>query len=61
MARFLEERREYPVLEVIEALKPLEQPELLHTQEQIAYLVSRREQNAPVETGAAVAPIARLI
>lgn len=58
VARYLEERREHTVVDVIEGLKPLAQPGLLHTQEQSAVLVSRREANPPVETGAVVAPIA---
>lgn len=58
VARYLEERRDYPVLAVIEALRTLAQPELLQTQEQSADLVSRRESNPEVETGAVVAPIA---
>lgn len=60
VARYLEDRREYPVLEVIEALGPLAQPELLHTREQSAELVSRRETPVEVETGAVVAPFASL-
>jgi hypothetical protein len=59
VARYLEERREFLVLEVIDALRPLAQPELIQTQEQSAALVSRRETNPAVDTGAVVAPIAR--
>jgi len=59
VARYLEERREFPVLDVIEALRPLAQPELIQTQEQNATLVSRREGSQVVETGAVVAPIAK--
>ena len=59
VARYLEDRREFRVVEVIDALKPLAQPELIQTQEQAATLVSRRESSPPVETGAVVAPIAR--
>jgi len=43
VARYLAERRKYPVLEVIEALAPLAQPELLETHARDADLVSRRE------------------
>ncbi|GGA46762.1 hypothetical protein [Paenibacillus physcomitrellae] len=32
VCRFLEQRRDFPVLEVIEALRPLAQKELIHTQ-----------------------------
>lgn len=59
VARYLADRREFPVVEVIEALIPLSQPELLRTQEQDAVLVSRREGEHAVETGAVVAPVAR--
>ncbi len=58
VARYLEDRRDHPVVAVIEALQTLAQPELLKTQEQSAVLVSRRESNPEVETGAVVAPIA---
>ena len=53
--RYLVDRREFPVIEVIEALRPFAQPELLQTEEQDAALVSRRESNPEVETGAVVA------
>lgn len=59
VARSLADRREFPVIEVIRALAPLAQPELLETQEQAATLVSRRGSNPEVETGAVVAPIAQ--
>lgn len=59
VARYLADRREFPVLEVIEALDPLSQPELLQTQEQSAVLVNRRESEHEVETGAIVAPVAK--
>lgn len=58
VARYLEDRREFPVVDVVEALRPLAQPELLQTEEQDATLISRRESNPEVETGAVVAPIA---
>ena len=61
VARYLEERREFPVVDVIAALRPLAQPELSQTEEQPAMLISRRESNPDVETGAVVAPIARNI
>jgi hypothetical protein len=60
VARFLEERRDFPVVDVIDALGPLAQPELLRTQEQDADLVSRREARPDVEIGAVVAPLARM-
>lgn len=58
VARYLTERREFPVVDVIEALELLSQPELLQTQKQNAALASRRGSNTEVETGAVVAPIA---
>lgn len=59
VALFLAERREFSVVDVIEALKPLSQPELLKTEEQAAQLISRRETNPEVETGAVVTPMPR--
>jgi len=59
VARYLEDRREFPVLDVVDALHPLSQPGLLETQEQSAELVSRREKAVTIGTGAVVAPIAR--
>lgn len=59
VARYLEDRRDFPVVDILDALRPLAQPELLQTQQQDANLVSRRESNPEVETGAVVAPIAR--
>ncbi len=60
VARYLEERREFPVVDVIDALRPISQPELLRTQERDADLVSRRETKPDVEVGAVVAPMARM-
>lgn len=60
VARYLDDRREFSVVEVIEALRPLAQPELLQTEKQDASLVSRRESNPAIETGAVVAPIAQI-
>jgi hypothetical protein len=59
VARYLADRRDFPVLDVLDALRPLSQPHLLRTEEQDAELVSRREQIHEVETGAVVAPIPR--
>lgn len=56
VAQLLADRREFPVLDVLDALEPLAQPELLDTQERSATLISRRE--GPTTTGAVVAPIA---
>jgi len=59
VARQLADRREFNVIEVIDALRPLAQPQLLRTHEQDARLISRRESKPQPETGAIVAPIAR--
>jgi hypothetical protein len=58
VAKTLEDRREFPVRDVIEALGILAQPELLRTQEQDASLVSRRESSPEISTQAVVTPIA---
>lgn len=57
VAQSLVDRRDFPVIEIIEALKPLSQPELLATEARPAAVVERRE--APATTGAVVAPIAQ--
>lgn len=59
VAKYLEDRRTFPVVDVIAALLPLSQPHLLRTEEQEAELISRRENPQEMETGAIVAPIAR--
>jgi hypothetical protein len=61
VARLLDDRREFNVLDVIEVLGTLSQPELLVTEARPAELVSRREGTVAVETGAVVAPLAQLI
>jgi hypothetical protein len=59
VARYLTDRRDYTVIDVIEALGPLSQPELRQTHEQDAILVSRREHAPDIETNAVIAPVAR--
>jgi hypothetical protein len=59
VARYLADRRDFPVLAVLEALKPLAQPELLMTSEQDVSLVSRREEPVQIHTDTLVAPIAK--
>lgn len=59
VARYLADRREFPVLDVLDVLKPLSQPELLQTQEQDAILINRREDAHEIETRAVIAPVAR--
>lgn len=57
VAMYLTDRRDFPVLEVLEALKPLSQPELLDTSTRRADLVARRDEESRV--GAVIAPRAR--
>jgi hypothetical protein len=59
VARYLFDRREHPVVDVIDALRPLAQPELLQTQEYNATVISRREGVITLGTATVVAPIAR--
>jgi hypothetical protein len=59
VARYLEDRREFGVLDVIDALGPLAQPELLQTEEHEAAVVSRGDVANGLSTEAVVAPIAR--
>ncbi len=58
LARLLDERREYNVVDIVEALQALSQPELLVTDTRPAELISRREAASTVETAAVVAPVA---
>ena len=56
VARYLEDRRDFPVLDVFEALTPLAQPHLLRTQEKKADLVETRLAETET-TRALLAPI----
>ncbi|WP_322547276.1 hypothetical protein [Stenotrophomonas geniculata] len=56
VCRFLEERRDYPILDVLTALMPLAQPELLATQEEDLDVSLTRGQGS--ETGLIIAPVA---
>ncbi len=56
VARYLESRRDFPVLDVIEALGPLAQPSLLRTQEEVASIVETRTTSTATTT-ALMAPI----
>lgn len=58
VARYLEERRDFPVVAVIEALGPLAQPELLKTQEAQANIVETRSQHTETTT-AVLTPMPR--
>lgn len=61
VARYLADRRDYPVVDVIEALGPLSQPELLRTDEDQAGVVPAGGKSRDIETSAVLAPEARLI
>lgn len=56
VARYLEDRRDFPVVDVIEALNPLAQPHLLRTQEGQVNLVETRQASTET-TSALLAPI----
>ena len=56
VARYLADRREFPVLSVVEALKPLAQPELLETHESTVGLVLAGGTSDQVETTSVIAP-----
>ncbi|MBI5379708.1 MAG: hypothetical protein HZA23_06085 [Nitrospirae bacterium] len=60
VARYLEDRRNFPVADVIAALEPLAQPELLKTQEVRASLLETRKQHTET-TSALLAPMPRQI
>jgi hypothetical protein len=57
VARQLAARREFPVVDVIEALGPVSQPELLETQEKEAELILTRGESTVA--GAVVAPVGK--
>jgi hypothetical protein len=61
VARYLADRREFPVVDVIEALASLAQPELLRTQEGPAGIILAGGKSDVVETSAVLAPIARSV
>jgi hypothetical protein len=50
VARMLEDRREFPVMEVVTALTALAQPELLVTRDKQADLILTRGQETEVQT-----------
>jgi hypothetical protein len=55
VARYLADRRDFSVLQVVDALVPLAQPELLETSERAASVVLTRE--SQIEVGAVIAPL----
>ncbi|MGD1240214.1 hypothetical protein [Mycobacterium seoulense] len=60
VARMLAERRDFPVVDVIEALLPLAQPQLLETTTTDAILLPSGRQTAAINTSSVVAPIPTL-
>ncbi len=58
VARYLADRREFPVVDVIQALEPLSQPELLVTEPSSADVVLAGGQSKTVETASVLAPTA---
>lgn len=61
VARYLADRREFPVVDVVEALASLSQPELLQTQMESAGIVLAGGTSETIETSAVLAPVARLV
>ncbi len=59
VAKLLSERREFPIVDVIEALDPISQPELLVTSTKKHSVEAGRDEVASVET--LIAPMSRLI
>jgi hypothetical protein len=56
VARYLADRREYPVIEVVEALTALAQPELLRTETTAAHVIRTGGTTDTVQTTAILAP-----
>lgn len=54
VARYLEDRREFPVRAVLDALEPLAQPQLLRTEESSARLVETRTKHSESTTTTAL-------
>lgn len=61
VARYLADRRDYPVVDVIEALAPLAQPELLRTKPETVGIVLSGGKSDTIETTALLAPTPRLV
>jgi hypothetical protein len=59
VAKILEERREFSIVDVVEALGPIAQPQLLSTVETQRPVVPTRDEDAQVET--IIAPVSRLM
>jgi hypothetical protein len=61
VARYLADRRDFPVVKVVDALVDLSQPELLRTQEEAAGIVLAGGPSNEIGTSAFLAPISRSI
>ena len=59
VAKILDERREYPIVDVIEGLAAIAQPQLLQTKEKNISTTPQREGAAVVET--LIAPVSRIL
>jgi hypothetical protein len=59
VAKILDERREYPIVDVIEGLAAIAQPQLLQTKEKNISTTPQREGAAIVET--LIAPVSRIL
>jgi len=59
VAKLLAERREHPILDVLEALAPIAQPELLATEAQTRPAESHRVESPVLET--LIAPVSRIL
>jgi hypothetical protein len=57
VARYLADRRDFSVLDVVDALEPLAQPHLLRTQQQAAQLIETRSVKVEEAITALIAPI----
>lgn len=60
VAKMLADRRDFSVIDVVEALGPLAQPELLETQTTAAILLPSGHQRSEINTSSVVAPIPTL-
>ncbi|MGV9802777.1 hypothetical protein ACWDTP_32470 [Mycobacterium sp. NPDC003449] len=60
VARYLADRREFPVVDVVDALAALAQPELLRTETDAANVILTGGKSDIVATGAVLAPVPRI-
>jgi hypothetical protein len=60
VARYLADRREFPVIEVVDALVPLSQPELLQSKNETVGIILTGGKSDRIETSSVLAPSPRL-